>query len=148
MAIRDKFVRWDHATEADRRERVAELIRVLEGVRKRRGRRTRFNMNTWGHREFCRTTACAAGYAALDPWFAERGFSVRWQPAAAGLRGLFKYGLDFTELEPAFVFGAEIYYWVFHAIDLDLDQVLAKLRSRAWWAIPPAVELDDGQPRS
>jgi hypothetical protein len=42
----------------------------------------RFDMQYWGKKQtdsVCGTTACAAGHAALHPWFVERGLDVKIQ---------------------------------------------------------------------
>ena len=48
-------------------ERLMQVVRVLEELR----RPKRFDLGTWGE---CSTTACAIGWAGLDPWFRRRGF--------------------------------------------------------------------------
>jgi hypothetical protein len=56
-------------------ERFEQLIRVLRDL-PRHERRKHFNMYNWGVETECGTTACAAGFCGLDPWFRRRGFKL------------------------------------------------------------------------
>lgn len=80
-------------------ERMKNMVRVLRTVQSRPELSERFDLRTWfdtysangrQHMEAqfeseedtlsiphnCGTTACAVGYAGLDPWFREQGFTT------------------------------------------------------------------------
>lgn len=42
----------------------------------RHERAKHFNMGHWGQKTDCGTSACAAGFCGLDPWFRRRGFRL------------------------------------------------------------------------
>lgn len=50
-------------------ERLEQVIRVLEEL----PREKKFNLRTF---MTCGTTACACGWAGVDPWFRRRGFKT------------------------------------------------------------------------
>ena len=50
-------------------ERLEQVIRVLEEL----PREKKFNLRTF---MICGTTACACGWAGVDPWFRRRGFKT------------------------------------------------------------------------
>jgi len=75
-----------HGDSAFRHEALQQLIRVLEKVREDD---RPFDMSSWYDdensqdiklltmpAEDCGTASCAAGWAARDPWFIERGFKL------------------------------------------------------------------------
>jgi hypothetical protein len=66
-------------------ERFEQLIRVLRGLSPHE-RRKHFNMRNWGIETECGTTACAAGFCGLDPWFRRRGFRLAKTDADSSLR--------------------------------------------------------------
>ena len=53
-------------------ERLEQVVRVLEEL----PRAKKFNLRTW---MTCGTTACACGWAGMDPWFRRRGFKTKKQ---------------------------------------------------------------------
>ena len=56
--------------EAKYIKRLEQVVRVLEEL----PREKRFDLRTW---MTCGTTACACGWAGMDPWFWRRGFKTR-----------------------------------------------------------------------
>jgi hypothetical protein len=62
-------------------ERWTQLARVLRELPEH-DKNEHFDMISWGHETACGTVACAAGHAALDPWFQERGFSGALQTSS------------------------------------------------------------------
>lgn len=50
-------------------ERLSHVIRILENLPSGK----RFSLATW---MTCGTQACAVGWAATDPWFKRRGFTL------------------------------------------------------------------------
>ena len=65
------------------KERVLALLSMLEDLKKNQ---RNFDWSEWGHSEesespdklykSCKTTACIGGWAALHPWFRERGLKT------------------------------------------------------------------------
>jgi hypothetical protein len=68
-------------------ERLTHLLEIMEGVR---DRQLSFNIGAWlthppasqspkePKDQWCGTTACALGYAALDPIFSEAGLKIKF----------------------------------------------------------------------
>jgi hypothetical protein len=58
-------------------ERLANLYTLVRSI----PRDNRFNMSYWaiGAQTACGTAACAAGHAALHPWFRRRGLGLKLQ---------------------------------------------------------------------
>ena len=55
----------------DRNESLRQLRRVVEAAPVQL-----FHMDAFTHKTSCGTAHCAAGWAAIDPWFKERGLRV------------------------------------------------------------------------
>ena len=62
--------------------RFKQLIRVLKALTPHQ-RKKHWIMSDWTKQTSCGTARCAAGYAAVDPWFTRRGFHL-----ASGLNPL------------------------------------------------------------
>ena len=64
-----------NAKDIDRTvDRLRQVVRVLEELPK--DGKHRFGLQTWSSVWGCGTTACAVGWAGLDPWFRRRGLKV------------------------------------------------------------------------
>src|SRR5437660_2654673 len=61
--------------------RFKQLIRVLKALTPHQ-RKKRFIMSDWTKETPCGTARCAAGYAAVDPWFIRRGFQLAFDSQA------------------------------------------------------------------
>lgn len=71
-----------------RLERIKHLARLL--MRLPQDDQHKFDMMNWGLKETqehgCKTTACAGGYAALDPVFQAQGLQAEWNPYTGELK--------------------------------------------------------------
>ena len=72
--------------EAKHIERLEQVVRVLRELPKEK----RFQLDCWN---ICGTVACAAGWAASDPWFRRRGFKLKQ------VRGLYGGSAQFFDVE-------------------------------------------------
>lgn len=63
-------------------ERLEQAIRVMEGLSPH-VREKHLNMGVWGTKNECGTSACVAGFCAMDSWFNARGFDHAWQTEMA-----------------------------------------------------------------
>lgn len=86
----------------DRLERLAAMLErsgPYADAPKFDGRR-KFNMSTWGRRSRssgdCQTSACALGWASLDPWFNEQGLYGEWRYGGLGRRILARGATDLS----------------------------------------------------
>jgi hypothetical protein len=65
------------------KERLEKTAELLEQLALTRQYDIIFDMGTWGSYEqgdsLCGSSACAVGYAALDPWFQEQGLRLRYE---------------------------------------------------------------------
>lgn len=84
---------------------VEALLKLKEVLLEDSASKPRFNMEYWFNGDsldnICGTSACAAGTAALHPWFKERGLNLR---RAAGQWVItyppgFESGFDYSELD-------------------------------------------------
>jgi hypothetical protein len=120
--------------------RLRKLADILENLQSDR----RFNMGTWGEHglehhpdeNFCGTTACALGHAAMDPEFRRDGLSLEWERNENGYRAAVVLK-DHDELRGAAA-GAEFFgltqneaSFVFYAIDESKYTIIRKLRALA-----------------
>ncbi len=118
------------------REAMIELRRVVEAAPPEL-----FHMRAWKEKAGCGTAYCAAGWAAIDPWFTERGLTHEAMQAASmdfrdstfdAVRRFF--GL--TEAEGERLFGTSgTDYYDPHAITREMvieniDRMLAGKRPR------------------
>lgn len=83
-------------------EALKQLRRVVLAARE-----AQFDMALFGKRTTCGTVCCAAGWAALDPWFlvnTEIGKVLPIKPATAATGGLFEnhqlFDVDFSSCTP------------------------------------------------
>ena len=84
-----KAKHWENLTRREKIARWKNLLRVLTSLTPHQ-RRKHFDMSDWLNVTACGTTGCAAGHAALDPWFNRRGFGAKFfvnTTANYGLRG-------------------------------------------------------------
>jgi hypothetical protein len=65
----------------DQKEALRELLRVAQGLDP-----AKINMGHWAERHTCGTSACLMGHAAMDPWFMDQDWSIRW--ASPNLKGM------------------------------------------------------------
>ena len=56
-------------------ERLNHLITILERVQSDPKEKVKFDMNVWIN--YCGTSACAVGFACLDPIFQAQGLEIR-----------------------------------------------------------------------
>lgn len=91
-------------------EALKQMIRVLRTVQQNENQRAKFHLDAWTYAKggavnisalkpetlACGTTACACGFAGIDPWFNEQGFYLkpyqgfsgqRFEPAYKGREG-------------------------------------------------------------
>lgn len=71
MAIKD----FNDISHAARIERWKQAERVLKTLTPRQ-RKKEFDMANYGSATDCGTTACAAGFCGIDPWFRRRGLKM------------------------------------------------------------------------
>lgn len=72
--------------DAERLERLTKLADLLDTITPQReaAEGLEWSMGFWKRQEKspdCRTSACAAGWAASDPWFIERGLKLVYLPS-------------------------------------------------------------------
>src|SRR5437660_12210600 len=66
--------------------RFKQLIRVLKALTPHQ-RKKHFIMSDWTKETSCGTARCAAGYAAVDPWFIRRGSQLAFDSQAVEVPG-------------------------------------------------------------
>lgn len=67
--------------DPEQKEALRQLLRVAQAMEP-----GKIIMTHWAEREDCGTTACLMGHAAMDPWFMDEGWSLRW--AKPNLKGM------------------------------------------------------------
>lgn len=73
--VKQRFESFRNISLAKKIERWANLQRVLENLSEH-DRIHHFCMTIWGAHTECGTVACAAGHAAMDPWFRKQGLRL------------------------------------------------------------------------
>lgn len=103
-------IKWDHATNAQKIERAAKLVEVLEGLTMHEQRK-HFDMGDWLYKTDCGTVGCAAGFCGLNPWFRARGFKIDLVPEV-DINGNKYFNMIFG-MKPDVFFGKEIQEEIF-----------------------------------
>lgn len=103
------FEHWDAVSYGEKIKRVEHLQKAL-GDMTPHERAKHFDMGSWGKKTPCGTAACAAGQAALQPWFRSRG--LKMVPEWDDVEGI-EYLTFKGEIGPEYVFGSLLYYKVF-----------------------------------
>lgn len=99
-------------------EAMIQLKNVLLKVREQHNTNEIFDMKFW----ICDTSACAAGWAGLDPWFRKRNFITDKESGEVCYR---KYeGLEATE--KLFKLTEPVCGWLFFGVNYDTNSVTGK----------------------
>jgi hypothetical protein len=85
-------------------ERWQQCLRVLRSLTKHE-REHHFDMATWGEKNDCGTTGCAAGHCSLDPWFRKRGLRLGFNDHGGG-----DWVGKYDDPDPFFIYGFSLFY--------------------------------------